>query len=143
MMTVDQSFRLAATFSLALGLGHGALAQPMPERIGEFEFMNSCATCHGPGGKGDGSIAGYLNTALPDLTKLQANNGGVFPVSMVYGIIEGGPDAGPHGTRDMPAWGSRYQIRAGNDPDPAFDRSEYPRLRILALIEYLSTIQTE
>ena len=29
--------------------------------IGQNEFMNSCAHCHGASGKGDGIIAGYLN----------------------------------------------------------------------------------
>ncbi len=140
--------RNVSTLYLAALLGVGifgqvASAQSMPERMGEFEYMNSCAACHGADGKGDGSIAGFLNTALPDLTQLKAKNDGFFPVSKVYGIIEGGPDAGPHGTRDMPAWGTRYRIRADNDPDFIFDSDEYARFRILALIEYLSTIQTE
>ena len=82
------------TYALALAAGIGiagsAQSQSMPETIGAFEYMNSCAACHGANGKGDGTIAPYLNVALPDLTKLQANNGGVFPVTRVFQIIEGG-----------------------------------------------------
>jgi len=127
--------------SMAIAVASPIKAQPLSQALGEFEYLNSCATCHGADGKGNGSISGYLNTALPDLSKLQANNGGVFPVSMVYQIIEGGPDAGPHGTRDMPAWGLRYRMRAEGDPDFMTGSEEYARLRILALIEYLSTLQ--
>jgi mono/diheme cytochrome c family protein len=120
-----------------------AQAETMTESLGRFEFVNSCAACHGPDGKGEGSIAPYLNTALPDLTKLQANNEGVFPVTKVFQTIEGGPEVGPHGTRDMPAWGLRYRQRAERDPDFIEDSAAYSKLRVLALIEYLSTIQEE
>ena len=98
------------------------------------------AACHGPDGKGEGTIAAYLNTALPDLTQLQVANNGVFPVSKVYGIIEGGPDIGPHGTQDMPAWGQRYVTRAEGDMDFIDNSESYAKFRILALIEYLSKI---
>ena len=70
----------AVAFSVVLG------ALPLAGQadglsIGEAEYMNSCAQCHGPAGKGDGVISGFLNTKLPDLTQVQKNNGGVFPVS--------------------------------------------------------------
>ena len=129
--------------ALGLGLSSTADAQAMPTKLGEFEYLNSCAACHGADGKGQGSIAGYLNTALPDLTQLQAKNDGVFPVSLVFGVIAGGPEVSPHGTRDMPAWGKRYVTRAEADPEFIEDPAEYSRLRVLALVEYLSTLQAE
>jgi hypothetical protein len=44
----------------------------------------------------------------------------------------------------MPAWGQRYQERAQGDMDFGPGAVEqYPKLRILALIEYLSQIQAE
>ena len=128
--------------ALALTLsGSGPLsAQQMT--IGEFEFMNSCAACHGADGKGNGSITGYLNQSVPDLTQLQANNGGVFPVTAAYAFITGDAEVGAHGTRDMPAWGRRYTIRAETDPDfAAGDAREYVNLRVLALVEHLASIQ--
>ena len=115
--------------------------------LGEFEYNNSCSACHGAKGEGDGPIAQYLAAgALPQLSLLQKNNGGVFPVSRVYAMIEGTADVQAHGGRDMPVWGERYRARIDPSLDPDFgpqDADAYVTYRILALIEYLSTIQAE
>lgn len=141
-MTTGKLSGFALLCGIALAAGGTAYAQNMT--MGEYEFMNSCATCHGADGKGDGSIAGYLNTALPDLTQLKKTNDGVFPVTRVYSFISGESAIGAHGTRDMPAWGQRYTMRAADDPNfAAGDVEAYANLRILALIEYLSQIQEE
>lgn len=132
-----QTTLCATALLLMSGVAH---AQSMQADLGRFEYTNSCSACHGMDGRGEGSIAAYLNVALPDLTMLQKNNGGVFPVTAIFETIEGGPAEGPHGTRDMPAWGQRLTVRAEGDPD-FVEAPEYVRLRILALIEYLSTIQ--
>jgi mono/diheme cytochrome c family protein len=112
--------------------------------MGQAEFMNSCAQCHGPAGKGDGVIAGYLNTAIPDLTQIQKANGGVFPVSQIYETIEGRSAAGAHGSTDMPAWGLRYSRSApemlGLYYGPQ-DQEAFIRSRILGLVEFISSIQ--
>ena len=71
-----------ATISLALVAP--AAAQNMT--LGEFEFMNSCAACHGADGKGDGSITGYLNQSVPDLTQLQ-NDKNVAVVAVVVAVV--------------------------------------------------------
>jgi mono/diheme cytochrome c family protein len=114
--------------------------------LGEFEYRNSCAVCHGEDGTGNGPFAGMMEIGPVDLTVLQRNNGGVFPVERLYKAIDGSEDVKAHGMRDMPVWGTRYIARIDNDP--AFDyspdeRRRYARNRILALIEYLSTIQAE
>jgi mono/diheme cytochrome c family protein len=112
--------------------------------LGELEYMNSCVQCHGASGTGDGVIAGYLTTSLPDLTRLQAENDGVFPFARLYEVIEGTADVGAHGTSEMPAWGQRYNAGAeralGLYYGPG-DQEQYVRGRILALIEYISTLQ--
>lgn len=136
----------AKCFGLVLtlcgALGTAAQAQSMADDVGEFEYMNSCASCHGMSGKGDGPLADLLNTAPPDLTQLQKNNGGVFPVSAAFEMIEGVGDVAAHGSRQMPAWGMRYSERAESGPDfSPGEVTNYPRARILALIEYLSRIQ--
>jgi hypothetical protein len=81
---------------------------------------------------------------VPDITMLQKNNGGVFPVTAVYGVIDGTETSGVHGSRDMPAWGMRYVRDAdkvlGMDFTAA-DSAALARGRILALIEYISTLQ--
>ena len=114
--------------------------------LGEFEYRNSCAVCHGEDGTGAGPFAGMMEVGPSDLTVLQKNNGGVFPVESLYQAIDGSADVKAHGMRDMPVWGARYIARINTDP--AFDysseeRRRYARNRILALIEYLSTIQVE
>jgi len=139
------TYRLTALgLAAAIALPSAALAQDMT--LGEFEYANSCAQCHGMSGKGDGPIAGFLNTQLPDLTTLAATNGGVFPVSRVFEIIEGSPGEGAHGTQDMPAWGTRYRYRVSGPQDFEFspeDRERYVKLRILALVDHLLTLQAE
>ncbi|MDJ1007631.1 MAG: c-type cytochrome [Paracoccaceae bacterium] len=132
-------FALAASFAAVPAVAQEA-------SLGETEYVSSCAACHGVGGEGDGVLAGYLNTRLPDLTRLQAENGGVFPVARVYGIIENSVEIGPHGTTDMPAWGMRYKFRADRmlgEFASLEAREEYIKFRILALVEHLSTLQAE
>ncbi len=140
-----QRMKMAAgTASLFFALSVCGPLNAQQVTLGEFEFMNSCAACHGADGKGIGSISGFLNQPVPDLTQLQKNNGGVFPVTATYAFISGESEVGAHGSRDMPAWGRRYTIRGENDPEfgEAATR-EYVNLRILALVEHLASIQAE
>lgn len=135
---------MAAGICTSVSVG-GAHAEGMT--LGEFEYKNSCAACHGVAGAGDGPLAPFFSAGtLPQLTLLQKDNGGVFPVSRVYAMIEGTVDVRAHGGRDMPVWGQRYRARLDPSLDPDFgpqDPEAYVTNRILALIEYLSTIQVE
>ena len=134
----------AALTGALLALPFVAAAQDAT--IGEREYMNSCAQCHGPDGTGGGVMAGYLTGSLPDLTQLQAGNDGVFPVARLYEVIAGTDTASIHGTSEMPAWGRRYDAQApqmlGDMFTPA-DQEAFVRGRILALVEYISTLQAE
>ena len=143
--------KLCAAFAV-VGVGILSLSQVHAANMtmGQFEFENSCATCHGVSGKGDGPAAQFfLSGAAPDLTLLQKSNGGVFPVQRIYEVIEGSRDmvVASHGSRAMPIWGQRYMQRteegAGFDPLTGEQKEIYVRTRILSLIEYLSTIQEE
>ncbi|WP_439155432.1 c-type cytochrome [Yoonia sp.] len=131
---------------LSMGFGVSATAPHAQDMtLGEFEYQNSCAACHGPAGKGNGPVTDFLSGAVPsDLTQLQKNNGGVFPVQMVYEAIAGGADASAHGTRDMPIWGNRFRQRVTESADGYFSpmaTERYVNSRILALTEYLASIQ--
>ena len=112
--------------------------------LGEAEYVNSCAQCHGLSGEGDGVIAGFLDTPLPDLGMLTQENDGVFPVSRIYAIIDGSAASGIHGTSEMPAWGMRYMAQAperlGEYARPG-DAEALVRARILALVEYIAEMQ--
>jgi mono/diheme cytochrome c family protein len=132
--------------AVALGLALGMSGAVCAQITGAEEYANSCAQCHGVAGTGDGPLAGYLNTQMPDLTRIQSENGGVFPVTAIYRIIDGSETSGAHGTSEMPAWGDRFQFRGARVANPDFRDEEaatYARFRILALIEYLASIQQD
>lgn len=46
---------------------------------GRWDYQNSCASCHGASGRGDGPLVRYLVTPPTDLSRLAQRNGGVFP----------------------------------------------------------------
>lgn len=141
------SWKLGVCGAIAIGVGVFLCAEAQAASIGEYEYKNSCSQCHGTSGKGDGPYRTYLTKAPSDLTVLQKNNGGVFPVGYVYSIVEGSADVSLHGPRDMPLWGSRFRVRAMGDDDKGGmsreESKEYARMRILSLIEYLSTMQVK
>ena len=113
----------------------------LPESSGRADFQTYCAVCHGPGGQGDGPIAGSLDVPLPDLTKIAARNGGEFPRVQVMSVIDGYTRRDQHGS-SMPEMGplieegSLVWIDTGDGvmtPTPA---------RLVALADYLASIQT-
>jgi mono/diheme cytochrome c family protein len=143
----EGDIRMKKTILLAVALA----ALPLTGRaqdadIGQTEYTNSCAQCHGAAGKGDGSMAGLLMTQPTDLTQVQKANGGVFPVKRLYGVIDGTTAVGLHGTAEMPAWGMRYSLNAPEALGPLYataDKEAFVRGRILALVEYISTLQAQ
>jgi mono/diheme cytochrome c family protein len=121
-----------------------AVAQVQGIEFGKNEYHRSCASCHGVSGKGDGPVAKSLGKMPADLTKLSENNKGVFPLSRVYDVIDGRVQVAIHGTREMPVWGEVYtrDVRSRTPramPDEMIDAMV--RVKILALIEYISTLQ--
>lgn len=115
--------------------------------LGKREYMNRCAVCHGPSGKGDGGAIDVLKAAPTDLTTLAKKNGGVFPVDRVASSIDGRQMARGHGSRDMPIWGkefSREGAKAGEYyVDMPYNMEMWVRVRILSLIDYLNRIQVK
>ncbi|ESY77396.1 cytochrome C [Mesorhizobium sp. LNHC221B00] len=75
---------------------------------GKAEYMNSCAVCHGPEGKGDGPLGDELLKRPSDLTRLSRRNGGEFPYWRVFAMIDGRGMVPAHGDRDMPVWGNQF-----------------------------------
>lgn len=130
-----------AVVTFVSGIGPVAWAQGKPDS-GKREFDASCAVCHGADGRGNGPYVELLKRSPPDLTQLQKRNGGVFPIGRVYEVIEGAGTG--HGTRDMPIWGERYRVQAGEYfVDVPYNEPVYVRTRILALVEYLSRLQVK
>ena len=120
-------------------------AQAQGLEIGKNEFLRSCASCHGATGKGDGYVAKALIKQPPDLTGLTKANNGVFPFSRIYDAIDGRIAVIAHGSREMPVWGEFYTREWNTGLPGALASKEIAeavtRVRILALIEYVSTLQ--
>lgn len=109
----------------------------MLSRVGAEMFQQYCAACHGASGVGDGPTAGELRTPPADLTRIAARREGRFPDADIARFIDGRFDVPAHGTREMPIWGRKLgeAVAEGTESD------EVARGRILALVEYLKSIQ--
>jgi mono/diheme cytochrome c family protein len=123
-------FLLTLVFAAAAFASNTVIAEE--ELIGSDEFRQSCASCHGVGGQGDGHLAQYLTVKPTDLTKLAKNNDGVYPFLRVFQVIDGRTLVAGHGDRAMPVWGDRYKLK---------DAEAYTRARILELVYYIQNIQ--
>ena len=141
--------RLGCVFSVAASLiGAASVAKAQGAEIGKFEYLNSCASCHGTTGKGDGPVVKSLIKPPTDLTRLSETNSGVFPFARIYDVIDGRFELATHGTRDMPVWGEVYKrswAQGQNGALPYLASKEViesiVRVRILALIDYIFTLQ--
>ncbi len=133
----------AATIAGVIASTSAGVAQDVS--IGQREYENNCAVCHGIVGKGDGILAGYLTQQIPDLSVLAKNNGGVFPVARMLDVIDGREAVAAHGLRDMPVWGDEYNAQAMSgrlgEYSAAGDVDAFVKGRVLALVEYISTLQ--
>ena len=125
---------------VGLALAAGTVMAQGRRDAGRHEYQSHCASCHGPSGKGDGPVFKYLVQPPTDLTTLAKRNGGVFPSLRVAESIDGrgSTQIGPHGTREMPVWGTVFRAPDGAGRGDAERRA---RRRMVALLDYLSRIQ--
>jgi mono/diheme cytochrome c family protein len=123
-------------------IGTASVVYAQGSEAGKREYLNSCASCHGVTGKGNGPVAQGLKRSPADLTKLSEANKGVFPFSRTYDVIDGRFQVEMHGSREMPVWGQVFQPAWWWGPPVSNETAEsIVRVRILALIEYISTLQ--
>jgi hypothetical protein len=63
----------------------------------------------------------------------------------VYETIDGTWGVPAHGTKEMPVWGPRYKVEAGESSYDDFraDPEPFVRARILALTEYVYRLQAK
>jgi len=128
----------AAILSLTLGVGPraGTTAPAGGDETGARLYITHCAECHGPTGEGDGPKAKMLTRKPLDLTRLAQTHGGKFPYMEVYRVINSGGKVLEHGTGEMPAWEGIF----AREQSPMSTETAI-EARILALIEYLQSIQ--
>ncbi len=114
--------------------------------LGKREYESSCASCHGATGKGDGPLSGYLGKKATDLTQIMKNNNGVYPFTLLAEIVDGRRGVALHGSGDMPVWGNVYNKKAveyySDFPAP-YDAESFVRARVLALVEYIYSLQAK
>ena len=132
-----KSFGLILLVTLFFGTADIAAEE---ELIGADEYRISCLSCHGVGGKGNGTMAQFLKVQPSDLTTITKKNEGVFPLDKVYRTIDGRQGVTGHGERDMPIWGARY-LREDAERYGSFGGDDVVRMRILELVYYIQAIQ--
>jgi len=119
---------------------------PMPSGAEDLSAYNGaqlykrfCASCHGAGGLGDGSVAPSLKIMVPDLTRLARRHGGEFPDDLVRRIVDGRAVQVPHGTREMPVWGYEFRTAGADEPDTGSTADKL----VSRLVDYLRSIQKQ
>jgi mono/diheme cytochrome c family protein len=127
-------------------IGTGARAgqntsTPLPPLVtlstsGPYVYEFYCGACHGRDGRGNGPAAAALKTRPSDLTRLAAQNGGVFPRTRVEAYVtHGRNDVAAHGSSEMPVWGPAFKALDASDPQVA--------LRIASVVDFIETIQAK
>ncbi len=109
---------------------------------GRLAYNENCAVCHGAQGTGQDRQPywNYLNKHIPSLADLSAKNGGLFPFARVYQTIDGRHEQMARGPRDMPIWGVKFKAESVG-LNAAYDSEAYARAKILALTEYVYSLQ--
>ena len=97
---------------IAVLLAQPAFAGPPDPVAGQDTFRTYCAVCHGLRASGGGPMAEALRVSPPDLTRLAAENGGIFPVLRVVRQIDGRDPMLAHGG-DMPLYGEMFAYPDG------------------------------
>ena len=121
--------------------GTGLVSEGISLELGKRDFINYCSSCHGPEGKGDGTLAEFLTLAIPDITKLTKLNAGIFPEERVVEVIDGRADVKVHGMRDMPVWGDWFNAEAISPDTDRDTRELIVKDRIQSLVGYIKSIQ--
>ena len=118
----------------------GAAPRSYEQRLadGRQLYEDYCIACHGADGSG-GVIAPYLSPPPPDLRRIAARRGGVFPHGQVEDWIDGRDPIASHGTREMPVWGKSFR------EETELDELTETRVRdrITLLTDYLASIQVK
>lgn len=119
--------------------GLPAMAQDI--RAGEETYLRYCATCHGLDASGHGPMRSVLTVQPADLTRLTAENGGVFPLFRVVQRIDGRDPLVAHGS-PMPIYGDLFE---GRDTSLKTDAGQPVMTSgpVVDLVAYIRTLQVE
>lgn len=112
--------------------------------LGQADYLDNCASCHGITAKGDGPVGSFWVKPPADLTQIAHRCAGRFPHDLLEEVIDGrwSGDNGPHGSRDLPVWGQVFKARALTQPGDSSTTAEWSaRQRVASLVLYLKTLQ--
>jgi mono/diheme cytochrome c family protein len=108
--------------------------EPTQMSSGQEMFKTYCATCHGPGGKGDGPAATSLKKPPADLTQLSRKHDGKFPDAYVAAKLRN-VEQPVHGSKEMPVWGPLLSSVSRDTAET--------QLRINNIVAYIGSIQAK
>jgi mono/diheme cytochrome c family protein len=112
---------------------------PTSAASGKQMYTTYCAVCHGADGRGGGPAAIALKSVPTNLTELARDNGGKFPETHIYSVLQFGMEEPAHGSKDMPVWGPA--LRSLDRGSPSTEMLEHQRLANLT--NYLKTLQQQ
>lgn len=119
---------------VALAIPCGALAATAATSPNQALYLKYCGACHGPDGKGDGILSGFLKQKPADLTQLEKQAGGKWDPVPIAQAIDGTRTIGAHGDPDMPVWGEVLRKQGESDPRDI-------QRTIAQIVDYLHSIQ--
>lgn len=129
----------AVAITSAIVLLLGAARAQAEIAAGRQLYLRYCSACHGPEGKGDGVVSGFMTPKPIDLTALAKSNHGLFPTLTIVKTIDGRATPRAHGDPDMPVWGVILKSDAGGASNPELAVHSV----VMQITDYLRSIQAK
>ena len=136
-MTAVQARTMASIAFAAVVLLGAAAPAGAEVAAGRRLYLQYCSACHGPDGKGDGVVAGFMRPQPPDLTRLAKDHQGSFPTLTIVKVIDGRATPRAHGDPDMPVWGTILRSDAVETSNPELAVHSV----VMQITDYLRSIQ--
>ncbi len=100
--------KIIMNLALIVGFGFAAPSLAQDVDVGETLYQDHCSDCHGSAADGKGPLANAMIMKPNDLTRLTADNDGVFPMLRVVKRVDGREPLVSHGS-PMPVYGQYFE----------------------------------
>jgi len=104
--------KIIKNVALIVGFGIAAPSLAQDADQGKTLYQDHCLSCHGSAVDGKGPLANAMIMKPKDLTRLSAENDGVFPMLRVVKRIDGREPLVSHGS-PMPVYGQYFEGKGG------------------------------
>jgi mono/diheme cytochrome c family protein len=135
MRTLGQAKVMFGILFVVVTCAGSAATAAETDNPGKAMYLKYCGACHGPGGKGDGVVSGFMRPKPTDLTKIAPK--AEFPFMRVADSIDGTKPVGAHGDAQMPVWGELFRAESA----PQLTRQAEVRGKLMLITEYVRSIQ--